>query len=131
MGLVTIFASILMALVGGIGLLTVTSMNVIERQREIGVMRSVGATSATIVRVFLMEGLVVGLMAWIVGLPLSFGLGKLLITTVPFGDVLVAHYRYYVPFAGLFGILLVTGIATFYPAIAAARKTVSDILRYQ
>ncbi len=131
MGFVTIITSILMAFVGGIGLLTVTSINVMERQREIGVMRSVGATSRTILRVFWMEGLLVGLLAWIVGLPLSFGLSKLLIATVPFGDVLVAHYRYYVPFAGLFGILLVTGIATFYPAIAAARKTVSDILRYQ
>jgi ABC-type antimicrobial peptide transport system permease subunit len=39
LGLVTSFAAILMALVGGIGLLTITSMSVFERQREIGVMR--------------------------------------------------------------------------------------------
>ena len=131
MGFVTIITSILMAFVGGIGLLTVTSINVMERQREIGVMRSVGATSRTILRVFWMEGLLVGLLAWIVGLPLSLGLSKLLIATVPFSDVIVGHYRAYIPFAGMFGILIVTGVATFYPAIAAARKTVSDILRYQ
>jgi ABC-type antimicrobial peptide transport system permease subunit len=131
MGFVTIITSILMAFVGGIGLLTVTSINVLERQREIGVMRSVGATSRTILSVFWAEGLLVGLAAWGVGLPLSLGLSKLLIATVPFSEVIVAHYRYYVPFAGLLGILVVTGIATVNPAIAAARKTVSEILRYQ
>ena len=56
--------SLLLAAVGGIGLLTVMSVNVLERQREIGVMRSVGATSQAIAGQLLLEGLLIGLAAW-------------------------------------------------------------------
>ena len=131
LGLVTSFAAILMALVGGIGLLTITSMSVFERQREIGVMRSVGASSVAIVRQFLLEGVVLGLIAWLIGLPLSYLFGQLLITMVPFGSVIVLKYTALAPFIGFFGMLLVTVAATLYPALMAAHKTVSDILRYQ
>jgi ABC-type antimicrobial peptide transport system permease subunit len=131
LGLVTSFAAVLMALVGGIGLLTITSMSVFERQREIGVMRSVGASSVAIVRQFLLEGAVFGLIAWLIGLPLSYLFGQLLITMVPYGRVIVLKYTLLAPVIGFTGMLLVTVAATLYPALTAARKTVSDILRYQ
>jgi putative ABC transport system permease protein len=131
LGLVTSFAAILMALVGGIGLLTITSMSVFERQREIGVMRSVGASSVAIIREFLMEGVVFGLIAWLIGLPLSYLFGQLLITMVPFGSVIVLKYTALAPLIGFIGMLLVTVAATLYPALSAAHKTVSEILRYQ
>ncbi len=131
LGLVTSFAAILMALVGGIGLLTITSMSVFERQREIGVSRSVGASSIAIVRQFLLEGMVVGLIAWLIGLPLSYLFGELLISMVPFGRVIVLKYTVLAPLIGFIGMLLVTVAATLYPALMAAHKTVSEILRYQ
>jgi hypothetical protein len=131
LGLVTSFAAILMALVGGIGLLTITSMSVFERQREIGVMRSVGASSVAIIREFLLEGVVFGLIAWLIGLPLSYLFGQLLITMVPFGSVIVLKYTALAPLIGFIGMLLVTVAATLYPALSAAHKTVSEILRYQ
>ena len=130
-GVVMGAASLLMAVVGGIGLLTIASISVFERQREIGVMRSIGATSGTILIQFWLEGVLVGVAAWVAGLPLSYLLGKILIASVPFSGVIVFEYTLRAPLVGLVGMLLITTGATLYPSITAARKTVSDILRYQ
>ncbi|MBZ0304972.1 MAG: ABC transporter permease, partial [Anaerolineae bacterium] len=130
-GLVMNLASLLMAFVGGIGLLTITSISVFERQREIGVMRSVGATSKNIMNLFIVEGMLVGLVAWIIAVPLSYVLSQLLINAVPFREVIQFEYTPIAPIIGMMGTFLVTLIATLYPSIRAARKTVSDILRYQ
>jgi ABC-type antimicrobial peptide transport system permease subunit len=130
-GLVMSVAASLMAVVGGIGLLTITSISVFERQREIGVMRSVGASSRLILQQFMLEGLFVGLGAWLAGLPLSYVLGDILIRTIPFRDVVAFHYTYLAPLIGVGGMLLLTTVATLYPSITASRKTVSEILRYQ
>ena len=51
----------LIALVGALGLLMAISMSVFERQKEIGVMRSIGAGSSTVATQFLTEGLLIGL----------------------------------------------------------------------
>ncbi len=131
LGLVMSVAASLMAIVGGIGLATITFIGVFERQREIGVMRSVGATSQRILVQFLLEGLLVGVLAWLIGVPVSYLLSALLIKLVPFSEVITFHYTLLAPALGLVGMLVVTGLATLYPAITAAHKTVSDILRYQ
>lgn len=131
LGLITNVASLLMAVVGGIGLLTIMSINVFERQREIGVMRSVGATSVAIIKLFLLEGLLIGVTAWLVGLPLSYGLSRLLIASVPFTEVITYEYTPLAPVLGLILTLTVTIVSTLYPSIRAARKTVHEILQYQ
>lgn len=131
LGLIMGMASSLMAVVGAIGLLTITSIGVLERQREIGVMRSVGASSWIVMRQFLLEGLLIGVAAWGVGLPLSYALSRILIDAVPFSSVIVFHYTPRAAALGLVGMLVVTGAATLYPSLAASRKTVSEILRYQ
>lgn len=131
LGLVMGFTAVLMAIVGGIGLLTIMSIGVFERQREIGVMRSVGASSLKILEQFLLEGFVIGLFAWGAGIPLSYALSQYLVDAIPFSGVLVYDYTLLAPVFGLVGILIVTGAATLYPALAAARKTVAEILHYQ
>lgn len=50
---------------------------------------------------------------------------------MPFSDVISFHYTWLAPVTGLVGMVLVTTLATFYPAILASRKTVSEILRYK
>lgn len=123
-------ASSLMALVGGIGLLTIMSVSVLERQREIGVMRSVGGTSGVILAQFLLEGVIIGVGAWLAALPLSYLISRLLVNLMPFGDVIIFRYSWLVPPAGLLGMLIITALASLYPALDASRKTVADILRY-
>ncbi len=128
----TIFnmTSATMAAVGAVGLLAALSMAVFERQKEIGVMRSVGATSFAVTSQFLLEGVLVGLLAWIAAAPLSVGLGFGLMQALPFGFL---HFAYppRVLGLGLVGVIVVAAVASLWPAIMASRRTVSDILRYQ
>ncbi len=121
----------LIAVVGALGLLTTLSMSVFERQKEIGVMRSIGAGSSTIAGQFLTEGLVVGVISWLVGLPLMVILQKLLLSVTGFDQTFPFELSYTAMVVGLIGMLIITAIASLGPSLGAARKTVSDILRYQ
>ncbi len=77
-----LFISILMALVGALGLGSSMSTNVAERTREFGIMRSIGASSVVVMRNVIAEGLFIGLMSWciaiILALPLSAAIGAFL-----------------------------------------------------
>jgi putative ABC transport system permease protein len=123
--------SVVMAAVGAIGLLTTLSMAVFERQKEIGVMRSIGAGSLTIVSQFEVEGILIGLLSWLVAIPLSYLLAQALIGALGFGEFIQFHYPIWVIFLGLGGMVVIAFIASLWPSVAAARRTVSDILRYQ
>jgi ABC-type lipoprotein release transport system permease subunit len=124
------FAAALIALVGAIGLLTSLSMSVFERQKEIGVMRSVGATSRSVALQFLVEGLTIGLAAWLFGIPLGYGISLALNAALPFEE-LGGGFPPETIILGLVGMLVVVTIASLWPSLAAARRTISDILRYQ
>ena len=120
-----------MAVVGAIGLLATLSMAVYERQKEIGVMRSIGAGSWTISSQFLVEGLLVGVIAWVLSLPLSYLLGMGLTQALDFGGSFVFSMPISVLAMGLIGVMLIAAVASLWPSLSAARRTVSDILRYQ
>jgi ABC-type lipoprotein release transport system permease subunit len=124
-------AAALIGAVGAIGLLSTLSMSVFERQKEIGVMRSIGASSGTIAIQFLTEGLITGVIAWVVGIPLSYGLYLILLDQFGFGGVLAADYPPVTLALGLGSTLVIATAASLWPSLGAARKTVSDILRYQ
>ncbi len=121
----------LIALVGALGLLTTLSMSVYERQKEIGVMRSIGAGSSTVAIQFLTEGLVVGVISWLVGIPLMVLVQMALLNITGFSETFPFEFSVSAVVIGLVGMLVVTTIASLWPSLTAARKTVSDILRYQ
>ncbi len=123
--------ALLIAFVGALGLLTALSISVFERQKEIGVMRSIGAGSGTVAIQFLTEGLLVGLIAWIVGIPISIVFSELLISAAGLGDTFQIDFSEISLVIGLVGLMIITTIASIGPSLGAARKTVSDILRYQ
>ncbi len=123
--------SAVMAAVGAIGLLTTLSMAVYERQKEIGVMRSIGAGSGTIITQFLVEGLLIGVLAWALAVPLSYLLAVSLLDGMGLADFIDFSYPLWVLGLGIGGMLIVATVASLWPSIAAARRTVSDILRYQ
>jgi len=130
-GIVLNVASAIMAAVGAIGLITTLSIAVFERQKEIGVMRSVGAKSPTIIMQFLVEGILVGVLAWLLAAPLSVGLAWFLTNILPFGDFIEFAYPPVLLPIGFVGILIIATISSVWPSVSAARKTVSNILRYQ
>ena len=129
-GLIFESAAIVMAAVGAIGLLSTLSVSVFERQREIGVMRSIGASSSTVAGQFLTEGMLVGISAWIVAAPLSYLLFLGLLSSLEINIEGIV----YEPIAlviGLIGLIAITVLASLGPSLGAARRTVSAILRYQ
>jgi putative ABC transport system permease protein len=129
-GLIFSSAAIVMAAVGAIGLLSTLSMSVFERQREIGVMRSIGASSFTVASQFLTEGMLVGMSAFIVAVPLAYLLAQGLISSLAVTIEGIGME----PIAlviGLIGMIVITVLASLGPSLGAARRTVSAILRYQ
>jgi putative ABC transport system permease protein len=68
------FIAAMMAVVGMLGLASSLGISVIERIREFGVMRAIGARSGAIIRTVVGEGLLIGLLSWIVALALSLPL---------------------------------------------------------
>ena len=74
--------ALLTATVGSMGLTGTMGMNVLERTREIGIMRSIGAVDRIISLTVMIEGMVIGLISWALGALLSFPFTVLLSTIV-------------------------------------------------
>ena len=126
--------AILLALVGGLGLMGTMSINVLERTREIGVLRAIGAPNRGVAQVFILEGITIGLLSWCLGsllaIPISQGLNKVV------GDEVMGvplTYSYSMPglWLWLVVVLILSALASFIPARNASRLTVREVLAYE
>ncbi len=128
-----IIMAVLIALIGGVGLSGVLSLSVLERRREIGVMRAIGASSGQVIRLFVGEGLILGWLSWLIAIPLSIPAAYFLTTEVLPG-VLNANLAYRFTVSGLliwFVIVTVLAIiASALPARSAAKVSVRESLSY-
>jgi len=125
---------VLIAIVGALGLMGTMSTNVLERTREIGVMRAIGATDGTIQRIVVVEGVFIGLISWLVGAALAYPIGSVISKGV--GQVLFkADLPYTFSANGVitwfFIIALLAALASFLPAWNASRLTVREVLAYE
>jgi putative ABC transport system permease protein len=124
----------LLAVVGGLGLAGTMSMNVLERTREIGVLRAVGASNHGVIQVVVVEGLTVGLVSWILGLILSVPLGMVLADAVGmavFHTTLRYQHSVVGSVAWLVLALLIGAAASLAPARRASHLTVREVLAYE
>jgi putative ABC transport system permease protein len=125
--------AVIIAIVGSIGLSGVLSLSVLERRREIGVMRAIGASSGKISRLFIGEGLILGILSWLIALPLSIPAGYAM--TQAMGVALQTEIVYrYTPVGAFYwlGIIVVLSIvASWFPARGATRISVRESLAYQ
>ena len=125
--------SVIVALVGGIALMGALSIGVIERTKEIGVLRAVGARSRTILGIFMMEGLLQGTLSWVIAVPISLLSTPLLaraLGVAMFGATL--DYRYNWGAVGMWFvfIIVISAVASIVPANRATRISVRDSLAY-
>ncbi len=125
---------VLIASVGALGLMSAMSTNVLERTREIGIMRAIGASDGAVLRIVVVEGVIIGLISWVIGASLAYPVGLALSTAV--GNVLFStDLPYLFSFTGVatwFAIVAaLAGIASFLPAWNASRLTVREVLSYE
>ncbi len=113
--------------VGGIGIMNIMLATVLERTREIGVRRAVGATRRDILRQFLIEAVTICLVGCVLGITVGLILAKV-----------ISFYADWPTIVSLYSIALAVGVSTtvgvvfgIYPANKAAQLDVIDALRYE
>lgn len=124
----------MIAAVGGIGLTGTLAISVLQRTREIGVLRAIGAPSKALFGLFLSEGLLHGVLAWVLSLPVAYlaaeplagQLGRIL-----FGMALDYAFAWQAVVYWLGMVLGLAWLASCWPARSAANLTVRQSLEHR
>jgi putative ABC transport system permease protein len=126
--------TVLLATVGGLGLMGTMSLNVMERVREIGVMRAFGASSRIVSRIVIIEGFLIGMMSWILAIGLSLPISSSLARTIGLSFMDYPMTATVSP-GGIFVwaliVIIISVTASLLPALRAARLTVTEVLAYE
>jgi putative ABC transport system permease protein len=114
-------------LVGGIGIMNIMLATVLERTREIGIRRAIGARQADIIRQFLTEAVLISIIGGLIGILFGYSLSKIIAAAAGWStDVTTASIA--VAFGVSVGIGLLFGI---YPAVQAAKLDPIEAIRYE
>ncbi len=120
--------------VGGLGLMTTMSLNVLERRREMGVLRAIGATSWAVWLIVVVEGLIIGVLSWVIAAlaawPVSKAIGDLLVGML-FRSGLDFTFEPLGLLIWLVISIVLSAAASFLPAWQASRSTVHQALAYE
>jgi putative ABC transport system permease protein len=114
-------------LVGGIGIMNIMLAGILERTREIGVRRAVGARRVDILRQFLIEATLISIVGGLIGIVFGFGMSRVIAllagwsTIVTLSSILLA-------FLVSVSVGLIFGT---YPAAKAARLDPAEAIRYE
>jgi putative ABC transport system permease protein len=114
-------------LVGGIGIMNIMLAGILERTREIGVRRAVGARRVDIIRQFLLEATLISIVGGLMGIVFGFGMSRVI--------ALLAGWSTIVTLASILLAFLVSVtvglIFGTYPAVKAARLDPAEAIRYE
>jgi ABC-type antimicrobial peptide transport system permease subunit len=123
--------SILAVFVGGLGMLNTMLMSVLERTREIGLLRSLGWRRRQVLSMILRESLILGVLGGLVGILLGLGLGQLMGFLPGLYGGMSMLYRPLL-FAQAVAVALLAGaVGGLYPAWRATRLRPVEALRYE
>ncbi len=121
-------------LIGGIGIMNIMYTSVLERTKEIGIMKAVGAKNYDILMIFLIESGLLGLIGGIIGIILGFGISKSIeiYAVQNLGtNLLQASAPFYLIIGCLAFAFLTGAISGTLPALRASKIKVVDALRYE
>jgi len=129
-----LIAAGVLTMVGSLGLMTATSLNVLDRRREFGVLRTIGASPIAIARLIVSEAAIVVLVSWLLAIaaawPLSVGLGRAL-RTIFFRSGLAISFS--LPGVAAWLLIAATvGVASsIVPAVRASRRSIREAISYE
>lgn len=130
---ILLIMAFLLAAVGSLGLMGTMSINVLERRREIGVLRAIGASDKAVIRLFVVEGVVISLISWVGALILAQFMSRILSYVVGM-NFAKSPLSYVFDLRALplwmVIIVLVAALASLVPARGAARLSVHETLAY-
>jgi putative ABC transport system permease protein len=116
-----------------LGLVNTLAINVLERTREIGVLRAIGATQQQVRRIVLAEALLLGMVGALLGIAAGLAMGYALIALI--AGVMSSAITYSFPWAGIIAALVVAVllalVASVVPARQAARLQIVRALQYE
>src|SRR5579859_2523497 len=114
-------------LVGGIGIMNIMLASILERTREIGVRRAVGARQMDIVRQFVIEAILISFVGGVLGILFGFGMSRFIAWMAGWSTIVTAT-SILLAFMVSVSVGLVFGI---YPALQAARLDPVEAIRYE
>jgi len=126
--------AVLFSIVGSFSLMGTMSLNILERTREIGIMRAIGASSGAVMQIVIFEGILIGLISWFLGMLISIPLSQLLGSFIGAGFLqspLILKFSFNGVIIWLIIMVVIAGLASFLPAYNATRLTVRDVLAYE
>ena len=126
--------ALLTAFVGSIGLMGTMSINVLERTREIGVMRTIGATDFIVIQSVIIEGVVIGLITWFLAIGLAYPISFALLNIIGQAMAGSSFALIFTPLGvalWLAMVILLSIVASVMPARNAARLTINEVLAYE
>jgi lipoprotein-releasing system permease protein len=129
----------LIVFVASLNVVTTLVMMVLEKQGDIAILSAMGATTKTVHRVFMLQGMIIGLIGTVIGNILGIGISWILNTyklirlepeiySIPFVPF---HVRIWDSVLVSATALLISYLATIYPARSAARLDPVEVLRYE
>jgi len=126
--------ALLTAFVGSIGLTGTMGMNVLERTREIGVMRAIGAVDFVVIQSVVVEALIIGMITWVLAIGLSFPISAFLLRIIGeamMGSQMILKFTPLGVFIWLGMVIVLSLFASIVPARNAARLTIQEVLAYE
>ncbi len=121
-------------IVGGIGIMNTMYTSILERTKEIGVMKAIGAKNSDILLIFLIESGLIGLIGGIIGIILGMGMGKAseIIGNQALGtELLKVSFDPMLIIGALLFSFTIGAIAGVFPAYQASKLKPVDALRYE
>lgn len=124
----------LIAVVGSIGLAGTMSLNVLERTREIGIVRAIGASDRAVTTLVMVEGALIGVISWVLGVLLSFPISSAMSNAINM-SLFGAPSHFVISPTGyglwLLIVLFLSALASVFPARNASRLTIREVLSYE